>query len=253
MVEYELEKIGSFSPDRICKSLDERTVSFLSGLTLHSFHLGKEQSGQLTESCIDIAASNDLIFCLSTSQKILVLDNKDLEEVYIIDLSEENASFHTLSISNDQLILQNQDFAEIRSFQGDQKLRINCSNNTFVFLFDPEIVVLLEEIDFSVSITLRHKKQIHQTSLDGRVRQVFADQSSNSIIIFLDHGGLYQIDCRHLSPLQKYEIPWKPTRPIDNMQFSESTNLLAFQVKYLFCSLSIKSFLAKRITDDYVS
>ena len=109
-----------------------------------------------------IAASNDLIFCLSTSQKIHVLDIQDLEEVYIIDVYEENASFQTLSISNEQLILRNDGFAEIRNFQGDQKLRINCSKNTFVFLFDPEIVVLLEEIDFSVSITLRHKKQILQ-------------------------------------------------------------------------------------------
>jgi WD40 repeat protein len=230
MVEYELEKISSVSPDRICKSPDEKTVSFLTGRTLNSFRQGSLQSTELIDSCIDLALSNDLSFCLSSSGKIHVLDNKDLDEVYIIDLSEENASFSSLSISNKQLILRNEDFAEIRSFQGDLKLRINCSKNTFVFLFDPEIVVLLDEIELSVSITLRHKKQIHQTSLDGRIRQVFADQSSNSIIILLDFGGLYQIDCRHLSPLQKFEIPFKPSRPVENMQFSESTNLIAFQV-----------------------
>ncbi|CBY31704.1 unnamed protein product [Oikopleura dioica] len=242
MVDYELEKIGSFSPDSICKSPDEKIICFLSGLTLFTFRQGEKQSIQMTEKFADLALSNDLIFCLSNSGKIHVLDNKDLEAVYNIDISAENANFSNIFIFNNQLILRSEDFAEIRTFQGDKKLQINCSKNANVFLFDQEIVVLVEEIEFIVSITLRHKKQVHQTSLVGRIRQVFADQSSSSIIVLFDHGGLYQIDCRHLSPLQKFEIPFKSTQPVENMQFSESTNLIIFQHEESVTILSLDTY-----------
>ena len=230
MGEYELEQIGSYSPDRVSKSQDEKVVSFLSGLTLFAFRCGKEQSIQMTEKPIDFALSNELVFCLLTTGKILVLDNTDLQHVYTIDLAEENEVFSSLSISNDHLILRNANFADVKTFQGETKLRINCSEQSDIFLFEQDVVVLIEEADFSVSVTLRHMKQVHQASFDGRIRQVFSDHTSTSILILFDHGGLYQIDCRHLSPLQKFEIPFKPASPIENVQFSESTNLLIFQV-----------------------
>ncbi|CAG5109880.1 Oidioi.mRNA.OKI2018_I69.chr2.g4354.t1.cds [Oikopleura dioica] len=244
MVEYELEKIASFSPDCFSKSPDEKTVVFLDGLTLFVFQNGQGKSIKLEKKPKDFALSNDLIFILCLSE-IQVLDINDLQEIYTINLAEENELFSSISVSSNQLILKNEYFVDIRSFQGESKLRINCSSsNTDIFLFDQDVVALVEETNFTVSVTLRHLKQVHQASFDGRIKQVFQDQTSSSLLILFDHGGLFQIDCRPLTPLQKFEIPFKAssTPPIENMQFSETTNLVIFQHKESISILSLDTF-----------